>query len=184
MKHLKTDESAYYFAGGITLPRVSRILDWKFGAYHGNPSNLKYLAAFGTMVHESIDRDKPLAGTQDHVDDALAFMSFIKFKTIKSELVVASRKFGYAGRLDRIGKSGNPGILTLIDWKTGQLTPRNRIAMNLYAIAYHEMTGNKVDAMFGVQLTGKGFKHHRIENDWTKALAIVGEYNKATGGQT
>ena len=75
-----------------------------------------------------------------------------KFQPIESELTVYSKKLGYAGTLDAIGKVD--GKLAVVDYKSSKACyPEMGMQLSAYRHAYAEMRGErKVDEMWILRL--------------------------------
>lgn len=81
--------------------------------------------------------------TQQAVGSFLKWRDREKFEPIKTESVLYSKKFGYAGTADVIGKTRN-GI-TLGDWKTSKaIYPEYSLQTVAYKYAAEEMTGEHI----------------------------------------
>lgn len=119
-------------------------------------------ADYGKQAHAIIE--KILNGTQtlDHweanevfrqplpVQKAVA--SFLEwkvrtaFEVIKTESVIWSKKFGYAGTCDAIGRTKD-GV-TLLDWKTSKrIYPEYKMQTVAYKAAAEEMSGERIEAV-------------------------------------
>ena len=74
------------------------------------------------------------------------------FVPLESELMVYSKKIGYAGTFDAVGYVN--GVLTVVDWKSSKAYyDEMGIQLSAYRHAYSEMTGKKkVDGMMVLRL--------------------------------
>lgn len=69
-----------------------------------------------------------------------------KFELVKAESVVHSKKFGYAGTVDAIGRTVE-GV-TLLDWKTSKrIYPEYSLQTVAYKYAAEEMTGERINSV-------------------------------------
>lgn len=107
----------------------------------------------GTQIHEWINQwlggKKPAVPDDDKIRNGItAFLQFQranKVRWIESERVVYSKKYGFAGFLDAVGKIGNK--LIMVDFKSS-----NRIYSEFalqtagYQIAYEEEIGKEMDS--------------------------------------
>lgn len=104
-------------------------------------------ADIGTRTHEAID--KIIRGQEPEIDHEIepgvnAFLEWHSTSGIKlepGEIKVASKRYGYAGTMDGIGRRGKD--LVLLDWKTSSGIYGGSYAWQLaaYANAWEEMTG-------------------------------------------
>jgi hypothetical protein len=97
----------------------------------------------------------------------------------KTERMVYSRTYGYAGTLDAIGFNADRG-LAVLDWKTSNgLYPESALQVAAYAIAYEEMTGEAITDAWVVRF-GKSqpeFEAKHVDLDackptWLAALQL------------
>lgn len=119
------EELHQYTDNGIVIPSVTQILQFAgltpdFSMV--NPADLEWKANLGTQVHAAtaLDDEDNLGGYDPQIDGYM--QAWRKFKTecnflpLVSEQRVYSKKYGYAGTLDRIGKLGGADVL--LDIKT------------------------------------------------------------------
>lgn len=112
-------------------------------------------ADYGSQAHAIIEgilkgdgEPWPQPTTPAQVNNAVT--SFLRWKertdfnVIKTESIVFSKKFGYAGTVDAIGKTSD-GI-TLLDWKTSKrIYPEYSLQTIAYKYAAEEMAGERID---------------------------------------
>lgn len=120
----------------------------------------------GTEVHglaeklahnQEIEIPDEIAG---HVASALAFLDEWKVRTIRTETVVASRKWGYCGTFDLVG--GLPdGRVVLFDWKTSRSGIFGEAALQLAAYRHAD-----------VWLDDDGAEHDMSELGITDTMAV------------
>lgn len=113
-------------------------------------------ADYGTQAHSVIEKilkddmgavtvlmDRAPTPVQKAVGSFLRWRDKTKFEVIKTESVVHSKKFGYAGTVDAIGKTVN-GI-TLGDWKTSKrIYAEYSLQTVAYKYAAEEMSGEQI----------------------------------------
>ncbi len=121
-----------YHVDGQRYPSVTQVLgDLSARAYRFvKAEDMARTALLGTAVHAVIELDSHNELDEDDLDDALrpyldkwrTFRAQSGFQVIYSEQVVASRKYGYAGKLDLFGRLN--GRYALIDAKRTAGVPR------------------------------------------------------------
>lgn len=72
------------------------------------------------------------------------FKNTVKFEIVESEMMVYSESLRYAGTLDRIIRAISR-MLCILDIKSGAKAKWHPLQLAAYAIAYEEMTGEKID---------------------------------------
>lgn len=118
-----------YRVNGLIVPSVTQVLS-SVGLpdLSGIPAELlEWKAGLGSAVHKATELDD--LGDLDEESLDLAIKPYLeayrKFKIesgfvpLGMEEAVYSKKYGFAGRLDRVGFFGHKSILSLIDYKTG-----------------------------------------------------------------
>jgi len=90
-----------------------------------------HLIAEKLSRHEEVDVPEELAG---HVESAVAFLDDWKPEVIRTETVVASRAWGYAGTFDLLAKLPDGGV-PLMDYKTSRSGIFGETAIQLGAYA-------------------------------------------------
>ena len=96
-------------------------------------------------------------------DAAVAWLSKYLPHGLAFERKIYSRRYGFAGTLDKIAVID--GQLCLIDWKTGNAVyPEHRLQTAAYAAAYTEETGQEIKKRWIVRLgkTDGKFEAHEI----------------------
>ncbi len=121
----------YYDQNG-TVPSVTSVLGWIFG-YGGwagfDPSSAAVITARrrGTAVHRACEilakggelRDSSVHPMiRPYVEQFRDFIDSTRFRAVASELRVVSKRYGYGGRIDLIGESGDGPMI--LDLKTTQ----------------------------------------------------------------
>jgi hypothetical protein len=84
------------------------------------------------------------------------------------EMPVYSKKWGYAGTLDRVV---NDNILIDIKFSS-VISPTTALQLALYKVAYEEMTGNKIKERLCVQLTQDGYKVYTYKDKMDEYIAL------------
>jgi CRISPR/Cas system-associated exonuclease Cas4 (RecB family) len=170
------DQKFKYEANGLVYPSVSAILSetrddffhhriegWKAELIteHGlkkGTNKAKSSIKIGNFVHEVLEKQlqafpdrthQYLRSLAKHYEPALNLVS----EVVAVELPVYSTTYGYAGTIDAIVRLKD-GRLAIFDHKTS-LKKKTRSAIKdyflqtaAYALAYHNMTGVKVDTVF------------------------------------
>ena len=183
MKLIDTNPQGYRFAtpgGEIFLPRVSRILDVVHGPMIGDPEVLANAATFGTAVHAGLAGEETLLETIAHTNQGRKMLlesQDLKPVAIEQMMYYLGEPVKFAGRPDLIAEDrfGFPGIL---DWKTGALSKRHRIAINLYSLSYFRMTGIRLRWQKLVHLESKRYQVEDVPLDWGIALRTLTEYQR------
>jgi ATP-dependent exoDNAse (exonuclease V) beta subunit len=124
------------------------------------PERVRDVAARrGAAVHEDIAL--ALAGhpsppeTAPWVEAARRFLDDFGLRPVASELVVVSKRHGFAGTCDTLAQCA--GALYVLDWKTtGALWPEAALQVAGYAIALEELTGREVQGALVVRLDETG----------------------------
>lgn len=97
------------------------------------------------------------------------FKADYRIEVKEIELVVYSRKWWYAGTLDRIVTANATDLKILLDIKsTTTLSPATAIQTAAYQLAYEEMTGEKISKRWCIQLKKTGtysIEEHKDPND-------------------
>jgi hypothetical protein len=123
--------------------------------------NIKQEAAdIGEEIHKWISEwilgKKPEMPEEDEkvINGITAFLKFQKenkIKWLESERAVYSKKYGYAGILDAVGKSGKS--LLLVDFKSSNgVYPEMRFQVAGYCIAWEEENKKKIDKPMLIRL--------------------------------
>ena len=160
------DEASHtYTVNGKVLPSVSEIVGRIMpGQYDSIPEYILNIAAeFGTEVHSMIEVynefDMYLPAEDERKNHCLD--EWIKLKDgikIKSSEMRVHYKDIYAGTFDALAEID--GKLVLMDYKTTSKvhTEHLTLQLNLYRLAYENLTGSRVDRLIGVWLpkNGKG----------------------------
>jgi len=142
-------EDHEYFLDGIKVNSVTQIIEIAHPTErHCSDDVWERAGAFGTNVHDMIALyDKDDLNIKE-LDPALLpyltgwqrFLREKEFEIVGSEQIVSSKKYMYAGRLDRKGLYN--GKLTLLDIKTGTRAKESLVKTELqtaaYAIAHDE----------------------------------------------
>ncbi|MBP2635014.1 MAG: hypothetical protein H6Q72_921 [Firmicutes bacterium] len=122
------EELHQYTDNGIVIPSVTQILQFSgltpdFSMV--KPADLEWKANLGTQVHAAtaLDDEDNLGGYDTQINGYIEawrrFKAECDFVPQVAEQRVYSKKYGYAGTLDRIGKLG--GVDTLLDIKTASI---------------------------------------------------------------
>lgn len=152
MDTLVFDEKEHkYTLNGIEIPSVTRLLeDNRITDYRKIPQAvLQRASAFGTAVHSAtelwdigkLDIKKLSAPLVPYLNAWIKFKDEFGFEMLEVETKVFSKKYMYAGTLDRIGKVTKgklAGKEILLDIKSGLLLPGAAIQTAAYEHAYKE----------------------------------------------
>lgn len=132
---LQFDEATHrYTLDGAELPSVTKILDDVFDEYRSiDQDTLRRAQERGTAVHkacELYDLEKLDLTTVDdsiapYLESYIKFISDSKFEHHAVEQKVVSRKYGYAGTLDRLGVLGKSKRRCQIDLKSAVSVSRS-----------------------------------------------------------
>ena len=188
---LSFDQSAHTYAiDGRRLPSVTQVMDSAVTDYAGiPPAILEYKSALGVAVHracELYDNDDLDESTVDPVvvPYLTAWKTFLSDTHIGiewNETQVYSRKYGYAGTLDRFGKIKRVG--TLIDIKTvTTLSPATGVQLAGYEQAARDSLalGTMAINRYAVQLRPDGtyrMQKYDDPNDFAVFLACLQIHN-------
>jgi len=168
-------ETHEYLYKGSKIPCVSDIVKFcKLQDFSQvPPAILERAVQFGTNVHKTIELyDKDVLDF-DALDEALrppleGWKSFVKdtgAKIIESELIVFSKKYGYAGTLDKIvefHKGKYDGSRAVLDIKTKtKIDKACHLQVDGYLTAYNEEHKKKATCKLILQITKDGeYKIH------------------------
>lgn len=132
---LQFDEATHrYTLDGVELPSVTKILDDVFDEYRSiDPETLRRAQERGTAVHKACELHDMAQLDFSSVDETIApylegyikFVSETKFEHHAVEQKVVSRKYGYAGTLDRLGVLGKSKRRCQIDLKSAVSVSRS-----------------------------------------------------------
>jgi hypothetical protein len=121
-----------YTLDGRPVPGVTSVLKALPNEYgHVAPEVMAAASALGTAVHRVIELDVRRELDEEDLDPVLLpylgqwreFLATSGFRVLGSELEVASRKYGYAGKLDLVGVLH--GRKALVDAKRTAQVPRS-----------------------------------------------------------
>lgn len=147
---IKYDKTTHtYSIGDRIIPNVTSIIE-RGGLgdfFNVSPSELEKRSVLGRFVHlisSLYDYDAndieitTLAPTfRGYLNSWVRFRKDLDFVPDEIETIVYSKKYNFAGRLDRVGKIDN--IITLVDIKTGSdIYPSVAIQTAGYMLAYNE----------------------------------------------
>lgn len=170
MSVVQLDEATHtYRLDGVILPSVTQIIGSLYDFKHVDPDLLERASDFGKAVHtaceldDNDDLDYPGLdqALRPYVDAWRSFKQTTKFKVSLNEGIVYSKKFRYAGTLDRFGIlcRGPTCRQGVVDIKTcTNLHPAIGLQTAGYEIAAREMgliTGRSC-TRYAVQLRGDG----------------------------
>lgn len=130
------------------LPLSAALVDEVLQRADRQPEKLKDAAAdLGTRVHEAIDAfvlGKEPVLTDDVLPGFNGFLSWLNTENltiISGDIAVASREYGYGGRLDAVAVNAK-GELGILDWKTSNaLRDEYPLQVGAYSIAFEETYG-------------------------------------------
>lgn len=200
------DHTHFYFVDGEYMPGVTSILDEASPTGYGlKQFFLNHTAAdaeeirsesaeFGSRMHGLYEQ--LLNGVELDVHDEeikvlkhlMAFKSWhddFKPKDTRSEMMVYSKKYWYAGTLDFVGS--HEGQRWLVDFKTSSAIHFNHeIQLVAYRQAYEEMTGEKIDKL-GILRTGtkhkSGYEFKEITREFQDFHNVYLTFRALHGGE-
>lgn len=176
------EEDHSYHLDGVRVPSVTQIIGSLYDFSHVDPDLLERAADFGKSVHtacelddnDDLDYPKLDPALRPYVDAWRAFKQTTQFKVSLNERIVHSKKFRYAGKLDRfvILCKGPTCKQAIIDIKTcTDLHDAIGLQLAGYEIAAREeglITGRSC-ARYAVQLRGDGTYRMREYKDASDA---------------
>lgn len=180
-------ETHTYRLDGSPVPGCTAILEAIFPRHDGVASDdLIRRRDIGLAVHAATHYydDGTLEPASVHeavrpgLDAWIEWRTVTGFVPLQIEALVASRRYRFAGTLDRLGYfSGCPEILALVDLKAvRRLSPVTALQTAGYSIAAAETFGRAPARRFAVQLrdNGKPFsKEYTDHNDRNAFLAVA-----------
>lgn len=165
MAKVKFDaEDHSYRIDGKIVPSVTKIIQPLYDFSRVPRDIMERAQAFGTAVHDACDlydADDLVIDTLDpaikpYLDAWIKFKTEFNIKDAKSEIIVHSEKYQYAGRVDNIFRCSNRWVL--VDKKTCTSEyKQTRVQLAGYKIAAVEMglLPKKCD-VYSVRLLGDG----------------------------
>ena len=188
MSELEFDAVSHaYKVNGVAVPSVTQILaDVRLIDLSMVPQVFFARACeFGGVVHQATDYSDRGILDENSIDKEVlsnvkawrAFISDHDVKIFEVEKRVYSKKFKFAGTLDRVGLVG--GELCIIDIKTGVKQRAYACQTAAYALAYTEMTGEKIRDRYCVYLLENSYKvdKHTDRLDENMFLNALSLYN-------
>ena len=121
---------------------------------------------------------KMMPELQNYAEARKKFLKDYGLKTVKQEFRVKSLRYWYAGTPDEScqGMAGR----VLVDYKTGQWTPRYDAQLNLYDMAFSEKGGHSHDRLYVVTLNEDGtYKPKPVVKDWALGIRCVKTFEEA-----
>lgn len=179
-----------YALDGRRLPSVTQVMDSTVTNYAGiPPAILEYKSALGVAVHRACELYDIDDLDESSIDPVVvpylsAWKSFISdtaFKIEWNETQVYSRRYGYAGTLDRFGKIKRVGAL--IDIKTvTALSPATGVQLAGYERAARDSLalGTMAINRYAVQLRPDGtyrMQKYDDQNEFAVFLACLQIHN-------
>lgn len=187
------EEKHEYTLDGNKIPSVTHILQ-KTGFYNfegAKPEIVEAAADFGKCAHKGAELydqndldERTLAGPlKPYLNSWKRFREDTGFVPIAIEKLVYSKKYRYAGTLDRAGTIGN--AITVVEIKsTAQIDPVSAIQAEAYLEAYNEdkPLKEKATKRMVVQLCPDGMyrlldNKYYGKNDFSIFLAALTIYN-------
>jgi len=174
-----------YFVAGKKVPSVTGIIS-DLQDFSAIPADiLERSAQFGKHVHKAcelyddnnLDRDSLDPALDEYLSGWIKFLDCSGVQITLNEQKVFSKKYGYAGTLDRGGIFKNK--LCLFDIKSGVQSKSAGPQTAAYNNAFHEMTGEKFFRRFTVLLRPNDFKlvEYKSRNDFNIFLSCLNIYN-------
>jgi hypothetical protein len=165
-----------YLLDGQPVPSVTQVMEGYLTDYSSVPRKyLEKASARGTAVHlaAELHLQDDLDEASLHPDVAPYFYQFVKwlrdsgFVMTASEMRIASKKFGYAGTLDLVGRLPKMKCNALIDTKTTSVfMPSTGPQTAAYEHGYKETTGcKKKYRRFGLWLRPDFYRLIPLDND-------------------
>jgi hypothetical protein len=158
-------EGHTYTLDGKPIPCVSSILKAEGKAFYAKTAKAMESIDRGSRVHQATEILDTLDLEPDDFEDDLVpflkgwknFLADSQVKILQIESRVWSEKLWYAGTFDRIVSVF--GQKYILDIKTGGKQKDHPVQCAAYALAYEEMTGEKIIGAWVVYLgtTKKGF---------------------------
>lgn len=176
------EDTHTYLLEGKELPSVTRCTGLLCD-YGSVPADvLRAACEFGTNVHKATELWDQGDLDEDALDPALEpwlegwkkFLSESGFHVRNIESRVHSKKYGYAGTLDRDGILN--GKMVILDIKTPTVVnPSTGPQTAAYQQAVEEMTGEKIKGRYAVQLKANGYKliSYTDKNDFNTFLSCL-----------
>jgi len=163
-----------YLVDGREVPSVTQVLEPLYD-WSGIPSAvLQEAAARGTAVHkacelhdlEVLDESSLDADIAAYLDGWKRFLADTHFRIERVEARVHSPTYDYAGTTDRTGRLGRNS--TVLDIKSGVMTPVTGPQTAAYERALTEQTGAKFSRRYGVYLRPNDYRLIRYDasTDW------------------
>ena len=180
------DDSHTYLVDGCIVPSVTQIMKVKFGSKYDfvDSETLNRAAERGTEIHLAIQRycEEDLESDLPEVRNFKFLQKQYKMSVLENEVPVVL--FGLtrpicAGRLDMIAETEKDGFC-ICDIKTTSTLDKEYLSLqlNLYAIAYQQCYGHKVDSLKGIHLRGDKRKFVSIPINEQKTWDFINEYWK------
>lgn len=179
------EEGHQYICNGICIPSVTQMLKFKFGNKYAavDKETLTRAAEAGTEVHSVIERYCKYGEESDlpELRNFKFLQSQYKFEVLKNEVPVIL--FGLtlpicAGRLDMVMATDDG--LAIADIKRTSTLDKEYLALqlNMYAIAYQQCYGGKIEALKGLHLRGDTRKFVSIPLNEQKTWDFINEVLK------
>lgn len=182
-------ESAHcYVCDGIIVPSVTGIVSIAFEQkFKVNKKTLEVAGKLGTKMHKEIEMYEKTGLESNSIEfkNYLFLKEKYGFKNIANELIVLYEEDGivkYIGTLDQLIEMDNK--LGINDFKRVSCFDRKKVEMQLtlYAIAYEQSYGKKIEFIAGTHLKNekRKFYDNLVRND-KKALGLVKKFYKKRG---
>ena len=161
------DDAHEYRVNGEVVPSVTQVI--KSSGLVDYSHCTEYGRKRGTIIHEVVQLINEGDLDEDSVDPLIrpwisayrAFLSDCAFRLYRSEMIVHSELYGYAGRFDMYGRVNKRRAI--IDVKTGQIGPDVEWQLGAYMQAAKEC-GLRPQTAFSLQLRPDGtyrLREHR-----------------------
>lgn len=199
------EEPRYYpapWASGLLLPSVTTVIGvvrnpylTKWRGRVGNDEADRITSAtadYGQQIHDfTAIMDMVMGGFEvmgiPPADMITQLSNYIRWRdthvenVVEVEMVVYSKRYLYAGRLDRVFRMKGDSGLSVWDIKTGTLRGISRAQTAAYSMAYKEMTGKEIvrRGLIGIsRTTGRvSIKEHNQGGDWGGFLSLLSAYH-------
>lgn len=174
------DESHQYLVDGVIVPSITSLCKQVLGNRYPNvpKETLRKAADRGTAIHEAVERYcKTKSFSQDYYDEVRGFRTVttcygLIVKQNEVPVILFDQEPIAAGRLDLvIDRGGKAGIA---DIKTTAKLDKDYLGLqlNLYARAYEQSYGTRIESLAGIHLRGDTAKlvNVPIDREYTNEM--------------
>ena|SRR3990167_1807810 len=164
-------------------PTSEQLMQWmSSNGFHESRAIRDAAGKAGTRIHlaaEELIGKNTIYKSNYSTEEWVKLESFVKWyheyqpEILATELPIFSKKYGYAGRIDCIAKTGN--AINVLDWKSSRsIHSSMALQFSAYAVALEEMTDLKIDNTAAVQLGAQNNNGYRyiLYPDWRNHFKI------------